>query len=479
MRTRFIVLLLIGATLAVPASASAHAKSATVALDYRLEIDRATRSLAPVSVPILDGDRALRVADEGRNRRRARQPPRADAPHRPGRSMGESRVDHRRRRGAHEARTRLGACVRRTELHVARPPARAAAVGAKTGPAGALRDPGDRRRTACDDRRHVRAGRATGGLAVARGVRRVRGCRLRSRRARRRRVTTALGAVAGLAALAALTTFSAADAPNGRVAWLQLVLGIGLAVVVCIALLRAGSRGASQRPACSVRSRRRVSLGSLPMRSGTASSSRRSLRRAPGAAARSRSSQRCGGAQLPAERRRAEGERRDRASRLASHRRSTRGRSAPGPRYRRRRSYRGARRQARRAHALCQRADVPRAHRALRASQGGHRPAGHRRGTERLQSTRCGRRRRPASSRSRAAARYTLGDLFPSGAARLRRTQLLSFRSGAGAVLTSAASAVAGDPRRIAADAGARRSCSRSAATSPPHPSYLFPKGRG
>ena len=47
--------------LAVPASASAHPKSATVALDYRLVLDHATRALPDVSVRILDGDRSLRI----------------------------------------------------------------------------------------------------------------------------------------------------------------------------------------------------------------------------------------------------------------------------------------------------------------------------------------------------------------------------------------------------------------------------------
>jgi hypothetical protein len=65
MRTRIIVLLLVGVTLAVPASASAHARSATVALDYRLQLDRSTRSIHSVSVAILDGDRSLRVGAKG------------------------------------------------------------------------------------------------------------------------------------------------------------------------------------------------------------------------------------------------------------------------------------------------------------------------------------------------------------------------------------------------------------------------------
>ena len=65
MRTRIIVLLLVGFTLAAPASASAHARTTTVALDYRLNLDRTTRSIPGVSVAIFDGDRALRVSVRG------------------------------------------------------------------------------------------------------------------------------------------------------------------------------------------------------------------------------------------------------------------------------------------------------------------------------------------------------------------------------------------------------------------------------
>ena len=58
---RLLAPLLAFVTLAVPASASAHPKSATVALDYRLVLDHATRALPNVTVRILDGDRSLRV----------------------------------------------------------------------------------------------------------------------------------------------------------------------------------------------------------------------------------------------------------------------------------------------------------------------------------------------------------------------------------------------------------------------------------
>src|SRR3954453_16428042 len=54
------------AALVVPAQASAHGRGATIALDYRLTLDDATRALPGVRVRVLDGDRALQVrADPG------------------------------------------------------------------------------------------------------------------------------------------------------------------------------------------------------------------------------------------------------------------------------------------------------------------------------------------------------------------------------------------------------------------------------
>jgi hypothetical protein len=51
-------------------------------------------------------------------------------------------------------------------------------------------------------------------------------------------LATGLGAIAGLAALAGLAAFDAADAPNGRVAWVQIVLAAVLGAVVYGALVR-------------------------------------------------------------------------------------------------------------------------------------------------------------------------------------------------------------------------------------------------
>jgi hypothetical protein len=50
--------------LALPASASAHGRTATIALDYRLALDASTRALPGVHVRVLDGDRDLQVSAE-------------------------------------------------------------------------------------------------------------------------------------------------------------------------------------------------------------------------------------------------------------------------------------------------------------------------------------------------------------------------------------------------------------------------------
>src|SRR5262249_20221595 len=49
------------AALALPAQAAAHGRGATIALDYRLTLNAATRALPGVHVRVLDGDRDLQL----------------------------------------------------------------------------------------------------------------------------------------------------------------------------------------------------------------------------------------------------------------------------------------------------------------------------------------------------------------------------------------------------------------------------------
>jgi hypothetical protein len=262
MRTRIIVLLLVGVALAAPASASAHARSTTVALDYRLELDRSTRSLPSVSVAILDGDRALRISTRGVTvvvRGNLGEPML-----RIGR--GGAWVNRASITAVSERLTRLARGWTRVAMspsytwheHRLAPPPYAGG----TGPVARFEIP-----VTVDGRpstiggsfvRYARpvlwlwfvaAAVFTGAVVLA--------VRLR------RHVATALGTTAGLAALVSLIAFSAADAPNGRVAWLQIGLGIGLASVVCGALIHARGPRRSQFAGLLGAVAAALSLGSL------------------------------------------------------------------------------------------------------------------------------------------------------------------------------------------------------------------------
>jgi hypothetical protein len=245
MRTRIIVLLLVGITLAAPASASAHARTTTVALDYRLDLDRATRSIPGVSVAILDGDRSLRVGvrdvtvvlhgDLGEPMLRIG--PRGAWVNR----ASVTAVAERLTQLSHGwARVASGPSYTGHDHRLAPPPygSRMGAVARFTIPATV-----DGRPVAISGS-FVRYHRPAlwpwflAGVVFAAAV----AVALRLHR----QLTTGLGTLAGLAALASLIAFAAADAPNGRVAWLQIGLGVGLGLVVCGALVRAREPRRSQ-----------------------------------------------------------------------------------------------------------------------------------------------------------------------------------------------------------------------------------------
>jgi hypothetical protein len=262
MRTRIIVLLLIVGTLAVPASASAHARSATVALDYRLELDRATRSLRAVSVAILDGDRSLRVNVRGVTvvvRGNLGEPMLRIGPH--GAFVNRASITavaERLTKLSHGwARVSPGPSFTWHEHRLSPPP-----YGAGTGPVARFEIPvtidGHAGTIGGAFVRYARppiwpwiAAAALFAAAVAVAVR------------LHRRVTTGLGTTAGLAALVSLIAFSAADAPTGRVAWLQIVLGVGLGIVVCGVLVRSREPRRSQLAGLLGAVAAALSLGSL------------------------------------------------------------------------------------------------------------------------------------------------------------------------------------------------------------------------
>jgi hypothetical protein len=262
MRTRIIVLLVVGFTLAAPASASAHARTTTVALDYRLNLDRATQSIPGVTLAILDGDRSLRVGvrdvtvvlhgDLGEPMLRVgpggawvnRASVTAVAERLTKPSRGWAQVASAPSYTWHEHR-------------LAPPP-----YGPETGAVARFAIP------ATVDGRAVMIGGtfvryerpALWPWFVA-GV--VFACAVAVAVRFHRRITTGLGTLAGLAALASLIAFAAADAPNGRVAWLQIALGVGLGLVVCAVLVRAGEPRRSQLAGLLGAIAAALSLGSL------------------------------------------------------------------------------------------------------------------------------------------------------------------------------------------------------------------------
>jgi hypothetical protein len=261
-KTRIIVLLVVGFTLAVPASASAHARTTTVALDYRLDLDRTTRSIPGVSVAILDGDRSLRVSAEGVTvvlHGDLGEPMLRVGPY--GAWVNRASVTAVAERLTKPSRgwSRLASTPSYTwhEHRLAPPP-----YGSETGAVARFTIP------ATVDGRAV----AIGGtfvryerpalwpwfvvgvvfaVAVAIAVR------------LHRRPTIGLGTLAGLAALASLIAFSAADAPNGRVAWLQIGLGVGLGLVVCAVLILSREPRRSQLAGLLGAVAAALSLGSL------------------------------------------------------------------------------------------------------------------------------------------------------------------------------------------------------------------------
>ncbi len=206
---------------------------ATVALDYRLVLDRVRRAARRL-VSILDGDRDLRLdvacgdvdafAATSASRCCGVEPSGTWVNRASLTAAAEKLVD---------VRHGLEQMSSGSTLHLARASARRRRRTTVDNRAGrALCDSGDRSAAgARDDRRHVRPLSPRppvwpwllGAVSLARSRSSPRaapaaGCG--------HELATVLGLVAGLAALAGLVSFDAADAPNGRVAWAQIVLGV-------------------------------------------------------------------------------------------------------------------------------------------------------------------------------------------------------------------------------------------------------------
>ncbi len=234
------MLLLACVMLALPARASAHSRAATVALDYKLRL--ASQAQPGATVKILDGDRSLRVTSNGHTLviggdlsepmlritpagvfvNRASTTAVAEKLTTPG--TGWAKVSSSPSYTWHE--------------HRLAPPPWQSTTGVVARFVIPMTIDGTRSNITGTFVRYARptmwpwllvalAFAAVVAVAVHFGL----------------RVTTPLGALAGVAALASLVAFSVADAPNGRVAWVQIVLGAGLAATMYGALVRSqGSR---------------------------------------------------------------------------------------------------------------------------------------------------------------------------------------------------------------------------------------------
>ena len=226
--------------LAVPASASAHPRSPTVALDYRLVLDAVSRKLPGVDVAILDGDRDIRIdvsrgtvvvlGDLGERMLRIDESGAYANAASPTASAG-------RLVGPGAGWRRVGGSSFAWHDHRLSPPPYAPTPG----PAGRFVIPAlvNGRRVAFRGT-FVRASRPAtwpwivGGVIATAALLSLLWVRPHSRST----LALVAGSAAVVAALTALVTFNAADAPNGRVAWAQIVLGCALAAVGAAGLIK-------------------------------------------------------------------------------------------------------------------------------------------------------------------------------------------------------------------------------------------------
>jgi hypothetical protein len=242
MRRGSVPLLLAWLSLIAPAGASAHARSTTVALDYRLELDARTRSNADLSVGILDGDRDLRLSSRNGStitvlgdlgEPMLRIGPRGTWVNRASVTAAAEKLTTT---GRGWLRLSSGRSVTWHEHRLSPPPWRPGLPPARFDIP--LLVDGKRAAISGTFVHHDRPALWPWAV-VAAGLAALTAVAVRLGRP----VAIPLGSAAGVAAVSALAAFSVADAPNGRVAWTQLGLGLFLAAVMFFVLVRShGSR---------------------------------------------------------------------------------------------------------------------------------------------------------------------------------------------------------------------------------------------
>lgn len=240
MRRRWVAPLVVACTLAAPASASAHARNATVALDYRVVLDHA--ELPGVSLAVLDGDRDLRVRVRDSTlvlRGDLGEPMLRIGPHGVWANRASTTAVAEKLTSGGTGWKRIGSGSEYVwhEHRLSPPPY----DGATTGPVARFTIPADlngRRVTLTGTFVRVRRPSPWPWLAAAAGLAALLGIALRLRPSLRPLATVVLGVAAGAAALAAFVSFTTADATTGRIAWGQIVVVAMFAAGLAVAFAR-------------------------------------------------------------------------------------------------------------------------------------------------------------------------------------------------------------------------------------------------
>jgi hypothetical protein len=229
------------AALALPAVAAAHGRTATVALDFRLRLDESALTIPGVHVRVLDGDRSFQLRVDGNQtvvvKGLLKEPVLRIGPagvsvnSNSPTAFADKLVTKSHQGWVHVSGGHLFAWH---DHRLAPPPA------SHPGLAGRFEIPitvdgkpmmigGTFWRVARPAVWPWLAGAVAFVLAILAAAR---------QRKLRGVLTVALGTAAGLAALAAVTTFAAKDAPNGQIAWVQIVAGIGIGIALAVLLVR-------------------------------------------------------------------------------------------------------------------------------------------------------------------------------------------------------------------------------------------------